>query len=62
MTFTGAAPGSPSVSPAPTGSDRKLSKSPYLSLDTVQETGELEFSDFERRWRSEEGYLYRGYR
>ena len=44
---TGTAPGSPSASPAPTVSNRKLSKSPYLSLGTVQETGELDFSDFE---------------
>ena len=35
-------------SPAPKASDRKLSKSPYLSLGTVQETGELDFSDFEK--------------
>ena len=41
-------PGSPSASPAPKASDRKLSKSPYLSLGTVQETGELDFSDFEK--------------
>ena len=40
-------PGSPSASPAPTASDRTLSKSPYLSLGTVQVTGELDFSDFE---------------
>ena len=40
-------PGSPSASPAPTVSDRKLSRSPYLSLGTVQETGELDLSDFE---------------
>ena len=41
-------PGSPSASSAPTASDRKLSKSPCLSLGTVQETGELDFSDFEK--------------
>ena len=41
-------PESPSASPAPTASDRKLSKSPYFSLGTVQETGELDFSDFEK--------------
>ena len=48
-------PGSPSASPAPLSaspapkaSDRKLSKSPYLSFGTVQETGELDFSDFEK--------------
>ena len=39
-------PGSPYASPAPKASDRKLSKSKFLSLGTVQETGELDFSDF----------------
>ena len=34
-----ASPAPPSASPAPKASDRKLSKSPYLSLGTVQETG-----------------------
>ena len=43
-----ASPAPPSASPAPKASDRKLSKSPYLSLGTVQETGELDFSDFEK--------------
>ena len=43
-------PGSPFVSPAPTASDRKLSQSPYpyLYMGTVQETRELDFSDFEK--------------
>ena len=43
-----ASPAPPPASPAPKASDRKLSKSPYLSLGTVQETGELDFSDFEK--------------
>ena len=41
-------PGSPSSSPAPTTSDRKLSKSHTSLWGTVQETGELDFSDFEK--------------
>ena len=49
-----ASPAPPSASPAPKASDRKLSKSPYLSLGTVQETGELDFSDFEKAGGVEE--------
>ena len=56
-------PGSPSSSPAPTASDKKLSKSHTSLWGTVQETGELDFSDFEKAVGGgmKKGIFYRGY-